>query len=92
MLARALDLEDGFASLLCMGRLGRGSLAVGAVTVVIVVALLLGREAFNTGPDLRTVGVHGILAARVLGFNAQPVRATTIDADLFPATGEGVGE
>lgn len=84
MLARALDLEDELPPILRMGRLKRGSLLAGTAIVVIVVALILGREAFITGPDLRTDGVHGILAAQVLGFSAQPITATTVDGSRSP--------
>jgi hypothetical protein len=84
MLARALDLEDELPPILRMGRLRRGSLLAGTGVVVILVALVLGREAFITGPDLRTDGVHGILAGQVLGFSAQPVTATTVDGSRSP--------
>jgi hypothetical protein len=59
-------------------------LVVGTAVVVIVAALVLGREAFITRPDLRTDGVHGILAAQVVGFSAQPVTATTVDGSRVP--------
>lgn len=84
LLARALGLEDELPPVLRMGRLDRRRLVAGTAVVVIVVALFLGREAFITGPDLRTDGVHGILATQVLGFSAQPVTATAVDGSRDP--------
>jgi len=40
---------------------------------------VLAYEVQIVGPDLRTDGDHGYIAPRVLGVNAIPVQATTLD-------------
>ena len=58
---------------------GRAVIA-GALVVSAVFIGLLGYEVLVSGPDLRTDGVHGYLAPRILGVTAQPVRAVTLDS------------
>ena len=55
------------------------SVIAGTLVVSAVFITLLGYEVLVSGPDLRTDGVHGYLAPRILGVTAQPVRAVTLD-------------
>ena len=41
-------------------------------------------EVLIEGPDLRTDGVHGILAPKVLGFSANPARLHNLDGQFDP--------
>lgn len=55
------------------------SVIAGSLVVSAVFIGLLGYEVLVSGPDLRTDGVHGYVAPRILGVTAQPVRAVTLD-------------
>ena len=55
------------------------SVIAGSLVVSAVFIGLLGYEVLVGGPDLRTDGVHGYLAPRILGVTAQPVRAVNLD-------------
>jgi DNA-binding NarL/FixJ family response regulator len=41
--------------------------------IIVVFLLILGTEVLVMKPDLRTDGLHGILAPQVLGFSAKPI-------------------
>ena len=46
--------------------------------------LALGTEVWVKGPDLRTDGLHGVLAPQVLGFRARPVLLYDLDEKQEP--------
>ena len=53
-------------------------------TLVILFLALLSAEVVVLEPDLRTDGVHGILAPTVLGLSARPARVQDLDGNLDP--------
>lgn len=53
-------------------------------TLVILFLALLSTEVVVLEPDLRTDGVHGILAPTVLGLSASPARVHDLDGNLDP--------
>lgn len=57
------------------------SVIAGSLVVTAAFIGLLGYEVLVGGPDLRTDGVHGYLAPRILGVTAQPVRAVNLNTD-----------
>jgi hypothetical protein len=52
--------------------------------ILVIFLLLVGTEVLLLGPDLRPDGLHGIIAPRVLGFNAQPVMMYDLAEDKEP--------
>ena len=52
--------------------------------LVFVFLMLLSAEVMMVGPDLRTDGVHGVLAPRVLGLGAEPARIHDLDGNYDP--------
>jgi hypothetical protein len=84
ILARALDLEDGIVpALRITGISPSRAFAYGVATIITFLAVL-SFEVFVVGPDFGPKGVNGVLAPRVLGFSAQPVRAFDVDGDGVP--------
>jgi hypothetical protein len=53
-------------------------LAAGLVALLGFLAVL-ALEVMLVGPDLGTRGERGVIVPRVIGFNAQPVRATNVN-------------
>jgi DNA-binding NarL/FixJ family response regulator len=79
LLANLLDLDDELPEALHLPHLEPGRV-LGFLGVVIIVFLLaLGTEVWIVGPDLRTDGLHGVLAPEVLGFRARPVMLYDLD-------------
>jgi DNA-binding NarL/FixJ family response regulator len=84
ILARALDLEDGIVpALRITGISPHRAFAYGVAAIVAFLAVL-SYEVFIVGPDFGPKGVNGLLAPRVLGFSAQPVRVFDVDGDRVP--------
>lgn len=84
LLANLLDLDDELPEALHLPHLEPGRV-IGFLGLVIVVFLLaLGAEVWIVGPDLRTDGLHGVLAPEVLGFRARPVMLYDLDGNLEP--------
>jgi DNA-binding NarL/FixJ family response regulator len=80
-LARILDASDALPrALRITGVRTRGLIAASLATAFLFVGGV-GYETLVVGPDLRTDGVHGILAPKVLGIRAQPVRAVNVNTD-----------
>jgi hypothetical protein len=54
------------------------------VILVIFFLVVVGAEIWIKGPDLRTDGVHGLLAPQLLGFTARPMVLYDLDGNLEP--------
>lgn len=84
LLANLLGLGDELPDLLRISKVSmRRTMAILAVLVILFL-VLLSAEVLVAGPDLRTDGVHGILAPRVLGLGAEPARIYDLDGNLGP--------
>jgi hypothetical protein len=84
LLANLLELDDELPEFLHLPHLEAGRV-LGFLGVVIILFLLaLGTEVWFRGPDLRTDGLHGILAPQVLGFRARPVMLYDLDEKQEP--------
>jgi hypothetical protein len=84
ILARALNLEGGIVPALRISAIRpRQAFAYGVAAIVAFLAVL-SFEVFIVGPDFGSNGVNGVLAPRVLGFAAQPVRVFDVDSDGVP--------
>jgi hypothetical protein len=84
LLANLLDLDAELPEALHLPHLEPGRV-LGFLGIVIIVFLLaLGAEVLIVGPDLRTDGLHGVLAPEVLGFRARPVMVYDLDGNLEP--------
>ena len=85
-LARALGLSDELPEVLRLEQLNPGRVLIGGTLAVALFFGLLILESMVVGPDLRADGAHGWLTPKVLGFNAQPMRAFDVDAGGEPAS------
>jgi hypothetical protein len=83
-LARALGLSDELPEVLRLEQLNPGRVLIGGTLAVALFFGLLILESMVIGPDLRADGAHGWLAPKVLGFNAQPMRAFDVDTGGEP--------
>ena len=82
--ANILDLDDELPGFLHLPHLDSWRV-LGFLGIILIVFLLaLGAEVLIKGPDLRPDGVHGILAPKVLGFNAKPVMLYDLDEKHEP--------
>ena len=54
------------------------------VILMMLFLVLLSAEVLLQGPDLRTDGVHGVLAPKALGFSARPARLHDLDGNFEP--------
>jgi hypothetical protein len=79
LLANLLDLDDELPEALHLPHLEPGRVLSFLGVVIIVFLLALGAEVWIMGPDLRTDGLHGVLAPEVLGFRARPVMLYDLD-------------
>ena len=79
--AKVLDANDEIPKFVRITGVGPGVAVAGAFVAFIAFFGLLSYEVFIVGPDLRTDGEHGYVTPRVLGLNAQPVKALNIDTD-----------
>ena len=84
LLANLLDLDDELPEFLHLPHLEAGRVLGFLGLVIIVFLLALGTEVWFRGPDLRTDGLHGILAPQVLGFRARPVMLYDLDEKQEP--------
>jgi DNA-binding NarL/FixJ family response regulator len=72
LLASFLGVDDILPRALQRGPLSKTALAMLLILVVLFLAVL-GAEIWVKGPDLRTDGMHGIIAPQVLGLSAKPM-------------------
>jgi len=84
ILARALDLEDGIVPALRITGISPHRAFTYGVAAIVAFLAALSYEVFIVGPDFGPDGVNGVLAPRVLGFTAQPVRVFDVDGDGEP--------
>jgi hypothetical protein len=84
LLANALGLDDLLPMILHLAHLGtrRVLVTVGAFLLIFLVAL--SAEIQVEGPDLRTDGMHGLLAPKALGLYAGPVMIFDLDEKEEP--------
>ncbi len=80
VIARSVDVTEELPRILRIERLRPGRAFVTSILGLVLFLGLVSAEGFLVGPDLRTGGEGGYLAARVLGFNAQPMRAFDVDS------------
>jgi DNA-binding NarL/FixJ family response regulator len=84
LLSNLLDLDDELPEALHLPHLEPGGVLGFLGVVLIVFMLALGTEVLIKGPDLRTDGLHGVLAPQVLGFTARPVMLYDLDGIQEP--------
>lgn len=84
VLASALGMGDGLPEILHLPHLAPERVLGFLGLVIIVFLLALGAEVLMVGPDLRTDGLHGVLAPQVLGINAHPVMLFDLDENEEP--------
>jgi hypothetical protein len=83
LLANILGLDDVLPRVLQRGGLSKPVLALLAI-LVIAFLVVLGGEVLVMGPDLRTDGMHGLIAPQVLGMSARPMMLYDLDGNLEP--------
>ena len=84
LLANLLGLDDELPEALHLPHLEPWRVLGFLGLVLIVFLLALGTEVFVQGPDLRTDGLHGIMAPQVLGFRARPILLHDLDEKEEP--------
>jgi len=84
LIANFLGLGDDLPELLRISNVGMKRNITILTTLVILFLALLSAEVVVLKPDLRTDGVHGILAPTVLGLVARPARVHDLDGNLDP--------
>jgi hypothetical protein len=84
LLADLLGLDDELPEALHLPHLEPWRV-LGFMGIVLIVFLLaLGTEVLVKGPDLRTNGLHGVMAPQVLGFQARPILLHDLDEKEEP--------
>ena len=81
IIAKALNANSEIPRVIRIEGISPGTAMAGSLLALVAFFLVLGYEVLIVGPDLRTDGEHGIVTPRVLGINAQPVRAFNVDTD-----------
>jgi DNA-binding NarL/FixJ family response regulator len=84
LLANYLGLGEELPKLLRVSSVNLGRIFVIMSILMIFFLVVLSAEVLLEGPDLRTDGVHGILAPKVLGFSAKPARLHNLDGQFDP--------
>ena len=79
LIANVLDLDDELPDFLHLPHLESWRVLGFLGLILIGFMVALGAEVLIMGPDLRTDGLHGILAPKVLGFSATPVMLFDLD-------------
>jgi DNA-binding NarL/FixJ family response regulator len=83
LLANMLGLDDILPRVFQRGGLSRPALAMLLVLVVLFL-VVVGAEVWVKGPDLRTDGMHGLLAPQMLGLTARPMVLYDLGGNLEP--------
>lgn len=83
LLANMLELDEQLPEVLQRPRMSRPMLVM-LVVFVVLFLVVLGFEVWVLGPDLRTDGMHGLLAPQVLGLSARPMVLYDLDGNLEP--------
>jgi DNA-binding NarL/FixJ family response regulator len=84
LLASLLDLERDLPPLLRLPPMTAWRVFAIAGVFMLVLLIALSAEVVIWGPDLRTDGLHGVLAPVVFGFNAQPVLVSDLEGEDEP--------
>lgn len=79
IIAQAVGASEELPRIARIGGISLPGAVVGALLMTFAFIGVLAYEVQTVGPDLRTDGVHGYVAPRVLGVNAIPVQATEVD-------------
>lgn len=79
IIAKVLNANSALPRIIRIEGVTPGTAVVGGLVVLFAFVGILGYEVLIVGPDLHTDGEHGLLAPRVLGVNAQPIRAINVD-------------
>ena len=79
IIAKALNADSEIPKPIRIEGIQPGVAIAGALLALLAFLGVLAYEVFIVGPDLRTDGEHGLLTPRVLGINAQPVMAFSVD-------------
>lgn len=79
IIAKALGVNDELPPVLRIDGVSSRVAVGGSILTLLLVFGVLVYETLVVGPDLRTNGVHGLIAPRVLGISAQPVEAINVD-------------
>lgn len=79
IIARAVGASEELPRMIRIESISLPAAIVGALLMSSAFIGVLAYEVQIVGPDLRTDGDHGYVAPRVLGVNAIPVEATTIE-------------
>jgi DNA-binding NarL/FixJ family response regulator len=83
LLAHVLGLEDQLPEFVPHPRVNRRVVLVLSIFIVLFL-VALGADVWVQGPDLRSDGLHGILAPQVLGFSAKPMILYDLDGQFEP--------
>jgi hypothetical protein len=83
LLASSLGLDDLLPRALQRGPMTQRVLVM-LVILVVALLLVLGAEVWLMGPDLRTDGMHGIVAPQVLGLSAKPMTLYDLNGNHPP--------
>jgi DNA-binding NarL/FixJ family response regulator len=83
LLANILGLDVQLPEVLDLPRLSGRVLAMLGILLLLFL-LVLGGEVLVRGPDLRTDGLHGLLAPQLLGLSAQPVVLYDLEGNFEP--------
>lgn len=81
VIAQVLGVSDELPRPLRIERVSMKAAIAGGLLVLFLFIAVLSYEVFVVGPDLRADGEHGLIAPRVLGVNAIPVRAVNVDTE-----------
>lgn len=84
LVANVLDMDDELPGFLHLPHLDSWRVLGFFGLVLVVFLLALGAEVLIVGPDLRPDGLHGVLAPKVLGFQARPVMLYDLDEKHEP--------
>jgi DNA-binding NarL/FixJ family response regulator len=84
LVANVLNLDDELPEFLHLPHLDSWRVLGYFGLILIVFLLALGAEVMMLEPDLRTDGLHGILAPQVLGFRARPILLHDLDEKEEP--------
>ena len=79
IIAKATGASEELPRVIRIEAISLPAAVIGALLMSLIFIGVLAYEVHIVGPDLRTDGDHGYIAPRVLGVNAIPVQATTIE-------------
>jgi len=84
VLAQALDLNKELPAVFRITRVRPAQAFAGGLLALFAFFTILSTEVLLVGPVLQPEGARGVLAPRVLGFNAEPMQAFDVDGAREP--------